>query len=821
VSPNGNPVAAPNANLDHKAANRAARVLIVDDERHNRQLLEVMLASEGFIFTTAASGQEALDLVARAPPDIILLDVMMPGMSGYQVAERIKADAATQPIPIIMITALGDHDAMMMGLAAGAGDFLTKPVNRAELCLRIKNLVRLKAFGDDQHKYSQMLEGEVGWRTADLVESERLYRSTFDAAPVGIVHVGLDGEWLSANQGLCELLGYAAKELRSLAVQNLIRSPGTGDESELFRQLAGGAKDRHVLEERPYRRKDGSLVWTRVQMSVHRDARRTAQHFILVIEDITERRALEGQVQQSMAHLLASEQRYRTLLDCAGDAISVLTLDGVVREVNRRWVDIVGLPREQLIGRHVREFARSGQGDENTRLYDEGVASPGVRSTPVEFTKPDGTTVLMEFSRTIIDIAGERLVLAIGRDVTEQRQLEKQLLQAQKLEVIGQLAGGIAHDFNNLLTAILGSSEMLLMDVSPDDPRRVEVLEIKKAGERAAGLTRQLLAFSRKQVLQPNVLNINEMIASMEPMLRRLIPAHINLVIALQQKIGFIKMDATQLEQIVVNLAINAADAMPGGGKLTIETANVRLDEHYRKHHLPIQPGEHILLAVSDTGVGMDEETSRRVFEPFFTTKDVGKGTGLGLATVYGIVKQSGGDIWVYSEPGHGSAFKIYLPREAAVAAAARKLATAAPATIRPGSETILLVEDDPAVRRLARLSLERYGYRVVEAANPKVALRLAAEFGQRIHLLLSDVIMPESDGPPLFKSLRNIHPDLRVLYMSGYADEAVVRHGIVTEGSPFLQKPFTPLTLSQKVRGVLDAEPPAGAAGADLPAVN
>jgi two-component system cell cycle sensor histidine kinase/response regulator CckA len=291
-------------------------------------------------------------------------------------------------------------------------------------------------------------------------------------------------------------------------------------------------------------------------------------------------------------------------------------------------------------------------------------------------------------------------------------------------------------------------------------------------------------------------------------MLRRLVPKHVDLVVSVGLETGAIKIDATQLEQLVVNLVANAADAMPRGGKLTVETSNVTLDEHYRKRRLPVTPGAYVMLAVSDTGVGMDAATSQRIFEPFFTTKEVGRGTGLGLATVYGIVKQSGGDIWVYSEPGRGSAFKIYLPKVTAVAAAAVKPSAAL--QIAPGgSETILLVEDDEAVRRLARLSLERSGYHLLEAENPKAALRLANQFGGQIDLLLSDVMMPESEGPPLFQRLVKVRPSLRVLYMSGYADEAVVRHGIVVEGTPFLQKPFTPVALSAKVRDVLDGPRP------------
>jgi two-component system, cell cycle sensor histidine kinase and response regulator CckA len=397
--------------------------------------------------------------------------------------------------------------------------------------------------------------------------------------------------------------------------------------------------------------------------------------------------------------------------------------------------------------------------------------------------------------------------VGISLDVTEQRVLEEQLRQSQKLEAIGQLAGGVAHDFNNVLTAILGFSELILSGLSSDDPLKADVLEIKRAGERAAGLTRQLLAFGRKQILQPRILSVNAIIGGTESMLKRLILEHVNLTVRLAQDVGLIVMDPTQLEQILINLVVNAADAMPRGGRLTIETENVKLDEHYRPRELPVTPGDYMMLSVSDTGVGMDEATSRHVFEPFFTTKGVGKGTGLGLATVYGIVKQSGGDIRVHSERGRGSTFKIYLPQVMAGEAGGIERLNEGVDMPR-GSETILLVEDDDAVRMLARVTLERTGYRVLQAGDPKAAMLVANGFAGPIHLLLSDVIMPESEGTPLFDRLTKKHRGLRILYMSGYADEAILRHGLLVEGTPFLQKPFTPLALALKIRDVLEAAP-------------
>jgi two-component system cell cycle sensor histidine kinase/response regulator CckA len=404
-----------------------------------------------------------------------------------------------------------------------------------------------------------------------------------------------------------------------------------------------------------------------------------------------------------------------------------------------------------------------------------------------------------------------RLAPAIERELREAAgrrervRLEEQLRQSQKLEAVGRLAGGVAHDFNNVLTAILGFSELLLAELPEDDPKYHDVFQIKAAGQRGAGLTRQLLAFSRKQILQPLVLDVNTVIAGMEPMLRQLIVEDIELRISLMPRSALIKIDPTQLEQILINLAVNAADAMPRGGKVTIETAAVTLDEGYRQQHLPVTPGRYVMVAVSDTGVGMNATTIEHIFEPFFTTKPVGKGTGLGLATVYGIVKQSGGDILVSSELERGTTFKIYLPLSESVAPSAVDGRTDVRRTPR-GSETVLLVEDDEAVRQFARVTLLRDGYHVLEAENPKDALRVAGECSGPIHLLLSDVVMPESEGLPLFDRLRPAHPGVRVLYMSGYADEAVLQRGVMVEGTPFLQKPFTPDELTRKVRAVLEA---------------
>ena len=382
-------------------------------------------------------------------------------------------------------------------------------------------------------------------------------------------------------------------------------------------------------------------------------------------------------------------------------------------------------------------------------------------------------------------------------------QLEEQLRQAQKMEAVGRLAGGIAHDFNNVLTIIRGYSELALAQMAPHDPHRARLQYIKDASDRAASLTRQLLAFSRRQVLESKVLDLNAIVTNLYEMLPRLIGEDLDIVSILQPALGRVKADPGQIEQVLLNLAVNARDAMPRGGKLTIETANVVLDENYARDHATVQPGPHVMLAVSDTGSGMDAATKARIFEPFFTTKEIGKGTGLGLATVYGIVKQSGGSIWVYSEPGKGTTFKIYFPRVEG------ELEETAPVDDRPrilrGTETVLLAEDEEMVRNLMRTILEGQGYTVLVARDATEALSFGHRHHGSIPLLVTDVVMPGMSGRELAAQLAMAHPETKVLYVSGYTDDAVVRHGVLNAGLAFLQKPFSAESFLLKVRDALD----------------
>jgi len=506
------------------------------------------------------------------------------------------------------------------------------------------------------------------------------------------------------------------------------------------------------------------------------------------------------------AALARSETTYRSLVEDSPFGIFRSTPDGRLLAVNPALVSMLGY--ESAAELLERNMARDIYVDaaRRERLVEE-ITARGSLSTEAVWRRRDGKTITVRASgRVVRDAAGDVAYFnALVEDITEHRLLEERLRQAQKMEAIGRLAGGVAHDFNNLLTGILGSADLLLDTLGPDGAGRDEVAEIRKAAVRAADLTRQLLAFSRQQVLATRVLDLNALVPNMEKLLKRLIGEHIELRTALAPELGAVQADPGQLEQVIVNLAVNARDAMPDGGRLTIETGNAQLDASYVEEHAPVRPGPYVLLAVTDTGTGMDAETKSHVFEPFFTTKDMGKGTGLGLATVYGIVKQSGGYVWVYSEPGKGTAFKIYLPRVAETAPAEPAAPRGAAPVSPGGSETILLVEDDDTVRALTRRLLAARGHTVLLASRGDEALELAERHGGRIHLLVTDVVMPGMSGRELADQIVVRLPGIKVLFLSGYTDDAIVRHGVLEPGVAFLQKPFSADALARKVREVLD----------------
>jgi PAS domain S-box-containing protein len=564
--------------------------------------------------------------------------------------------------------------------------------------------------------------------------------------------------------------------------------------------LAARAPAAFGLEHRDIVRDVASQLAVAIQQEQFRqDLRR---HAVQLAQRVVERERAE-------AALAAERNLLRTLIDNLPDYIYVKDTAGRFLIANIAVAQLMGAATpEALVGQidfdfYPAELAEQFHADEQALIQS---GQPLIdREEPVIDQITGQKRWLSTTKVPLRDPQGQLVgLVGLGRDISERKRLEAQLLQAQKMEAIGRLAGGVAHDFNNVLTAILGYAELVLDELDAATPLHQEIEAIQNAGKRAAALTRQLLAFSRQQVLQPTLLNLNALVANLSQMLRRLISEDIELITIPGPDLGNLKVDPSQLEQVVVNLVVNARDAMPEGGTLTIETANVELDADYAHQHVGVKAGPYIMLAISDTGQGMDAPTQARIFEPFFTTKEAGKGTGLGLATVHGIVNQSGGHIWVYSEVGHGTTFKIYLPQ-----AAEREIrAQVQPSSARApqGSETILLVEDDALVRQLVQEVLRKYGYIVLEVSTGKEALKMAQTYRAPIDLLITDVILPGGiRGTQVARQLLAQRLHLKVLYMSGYTDNAIVQHGVLGAGVAFLQKPFTPETLARKVREVLD----------------
>ena len=637
---------------------------------------------------------------------------------------------------------------------------------------------------------------EDAWR-----EQSELLQRIVDNIPVMLVFLDEQGRIQWGNREWTRTLGYEVAEAR---------------QRDIFTDLYPDPADRQRVRESigapiglwtdfRTRTKRGALLDT-----IWANAPRTGGGWLAIGMDVSDRRR--------------AEERYRSFIAQSSEGVSRLEIDPPVP---------ISLSEEEQIDRLYGGARIAECNDAMARMYGYGearelvgtllsdlhnVTDPanreqirafiraGYRVSDSETREHDREGRARVFLNNVIGfIEDGHLVRVWGtqRDVTDQRHLEEQFRQSQKMEAVGQLAGGIAHDFNNLLTAILGNTQLLLRELPPGDSKRGDVEEIRKASERAASLTRQLLAYSRRQMLQPETLDLNGVVGEMDKMLRRLIGEHIVLATVLARDLGPVRADPNQIEQVIVNLAVNARDAMPEGGKLTIETANVDLDETFAQTHLGSVAGPYVMLAVTDTGVGMDATVRAHLFEPFFTTKEVGRGTGLGLATVYGIVKQSGGYISVYSEIGRGSSFKIYLPRIATTADTPASPQRGGPAR---GTETVLVVEDEPAVLTLSRRALESQGYVVLAASDATAALRVVERHGGTIHMLVTDVVMPGLSGRELADQLAAQRPGIRVLYMSGYPGDAVVQHGGLPSGSAFLQKPFSPDSLARKVRDVLDA---------------
>jgi PAS domain S-box-containing protein len=524
------------------------------------------------------------------------------------------------------------------------------------------------------------------------------------------------------------------------------------------------------------------------------------EYLSTVARDISDRKRSEESVREA-------EEKYRSIFENAVEGIFQSTLSGDFITANPAMARILGYdsPFELLDSTRDKERQLHVEPERRTEMIRLLELNGKVDGMEISLFRRDGSKILVsESARAIRGINGSILYYqGIIEDISERKDLEQQLLQAQKMEAVGRLAGGVAHDFNNLLTAIIGYGQLSLANVAVDDPTHTNIQEIIAAGERAASLTRQLLTFSRKQVLQPAIVDLNRIISETRRMLQRLIGEDISIVNLTDPLLGSVKADPGQIEQVILNLAINARDAMPHGGKLTIETYNAEVDEAYACSHPGVAPGPYVVLTVTDTGCGMNADVKSHIFEPFFTTKEAGKGTGLGLSTVYGIVKQSSGDVVVFSEPGMGTSFKIYLPR--LVDSSVPEVRSREDDSIPRGSETILLTEDEQIVREVASHVLRELGYTVLETSGGKEALAVAGQYIGKIDLLLTDVVMPGMNGNELAGRIKAMRPDTKVLFCSGYTDDAIVHLGVLDRTIAFLQKPFAPSSLARRVREVLD----------------
>lgn len=802
------------------------KVLVVDDEVELKNILVESLTAQGYETAGLTSGDKALAALRAEPYDIVLTDLMMPGMDGITlVQEGLQIDPH---LVCIVMTGQGTIQTAVDAMKVGAFDYVLKPFRLQTLLPLITRAMNVRHM---RLENLQLRETVAIFELAQTI-ALTLDQQTVISKLVDAVLKQTDADEVSVLLPALD----NSNELYIAAVRGTNRERLLGQRVPMEKSISGWvARERQpvmlkgeVNDERfrpfwPHPEITSSIsipmqVANKVIgiLNINAISRlrpfTLAQMKVLTILAGTAAAALESA--SLYTQVRRAEEKYRSIFENAVEGIFQSAPENGFKTVNPSMARTLGYDSpEELISTVTDVDSQLFVDPEVAAQVSNTLAAEGViQGVEVEAYRKDGEKIWLSLNIRLVRDENGKVLFREGsiedvsgrkRGESERKQLEDQLRQSQKMEAIGQLAGGVAHDFNNLLTAINGYSSLALQRANPDDRMKSYLEEIRKAGDRAANLTRQLLAFGRKQMLKPVALNLNDVVADMNKMLRRLIGEDIQLTAKLNPELRKIKADAGQIEQVLVNLVVNSRDAMPQGGHLTIETSNFDVDHEYVSKHLGVPPGGYVMLAVSDTGCGMNPETKARIFEPFFTTKEKGKGTGLGLSTVYGIVKQSGGNIWVYSEPTHGSTFKVYLPQLVGEEAPAEECA--AEMTAPRGSETILLVEDEEVVRGLARQILEQAGYNVLDASGGEEAIRLSRERREPIHLLLTDVVMPETSGKEIAQRLTSMRPATRVLYMSGYTDDAIVHHGVLDSNVQFIQKPFTPVGLARKVREVLD----------------
>lgn len=771
MDPVGHPDRVPHSRHE-RGSSVQKRILIVDDEEDVRWLLATLLKEYGFEPVVACNGLEALEQVRMSAPEVILMDLRMPILDGMTVLKDIRA---SQPaLPIIMITAYGDISSAVEAMKLGAYDYITKPFDNVKLVRTVVGAFERRAL------------------ERALRESHDLLRAAIEATTDAVFVKDLEGRYLIINTAGARLFGRSVEEIMGRCDSELFSAHTARDIMQRdSRVIATG-------ETQTYEETIEIAGVTRVYLStkgLYRNHENKLLGLIGISRDITERVRAEDA-------LKASEAKFRGLFENMLEGVYQAGPDDAILTANPAFARMLGYASAEEL-----------QAADATRLYLDREARQAfrraleevgeVRNLEVALRARDGRTITaLESARAVRDQNG-RLLYYHGTltDISERRQLEDELRQTQKMEVIGRLAGGIAHDFNNLLTVIVGYTDLVRAQLEEGNPIRKDLDEVEKAGRSAASLTQQLLAFGRRQMLQPVVLDLNHVVGRVEAMLRRLIGETIELETILDPTLGGVLVDPGQIEQVLMNLVVNARDAMPEGGTITVSTANVKRDAVGAIG--PIKPSHYAMLAVADTGHGMTDEVKARVFEPFYTTKERGRGTGLGLATVYGIIKQSGGSIFVDSAVNRGTTLRIYLPTAEGSITALRPVVPGAETL--EGSETVLLVEDDPAVRALALHALTRKGYTVMARGTAEDALEAARLHAGRIDALVTDIVLPTTSGYELAQQLTRKRPETRVLYMTGYADET--KHEPFAQTGAVIRKPFVPDELLCKVRALLDSD--------------
>jgi PAS domain S-box-containing protein len=783
---------------------RAVRVLYAEDNAQDADLTRAHFSEHArdLALELVGTGQECLAALRRREHDVLLLDHHLPDMDGLDVLRDVIRSGA--PLPVVLVTGAGDEELVVKALRLGAASYVPKVGDYVETLPgllravveehRLKRRQGLLAAAPRRILYIEHHDMDVELTQRHFAEAsphvdlevvrsfgaalERLARPpAYDAAVIDLRMPGQSG---------LDFVRDARR--RGVSMPPFIILTGKGDEATALAALKLGAAD-YVTKRQGYLEQLESAIDRAI---AHARVERLAAQ---LQAELLERRRVE-----------AERERLAEAVEQAGEMIMITDARGVIQYVNPAFETTTGWTRGEIVGQNPRVLKSEEHDASFFRTLWETISSGRVWRGRLVNKRKDGQRYTEEGTISPVRDATGAIAsyVAVKRDITRDLELQAQFLQAQRMEGIGRLAGGIAHDFNNLLSVILTYTDFALKASRGNGPLEADLEEVLRAADRAVALTRQLLAFSRKQLLQPVPLDLNGVATGIEKMLRRMLGEDVRFAQVLAPDLGVVRADPGQIEQVIMNLAVNARDAMPTGGQLTLETSNVEIDEEYAGRHLALKPGPYVQLAVTDTGCGMDEPTRARLFEPFFTTKDKGKGTGLGLSTVYGIVKQSGGDIWVYSEVGRGTTFKIYFPRELSATAVAAPRAPASVGQVT-GTETVLVVEDEEVLRRASRRALEVAGYTVLAAADGDEALQLAARHAGKLDLLLTDVVLPRVSGQALARELAATWPTIKVLFTSGYTDDTIVHHGVLEPGVHFLSKPFTAADLTRKVREVLD----------------